>query len=64
MNHLKFIVNGHGKRTAVILPIKYYKQLLEDIHDLAMVAERRNEPTINFKELKRGLKLEPGTGLR
>jgi hypothetical protein len=30
-----------------------YKELLEDIHDLAIIAERRDEPTVTVEELKR-----------
>jgi hypothetical protein len=30
-----------------------YEEPLEDIHDLAIIAERRHEPTITFEELKK-----------
>jgi PHD/YefM family antitoxin component YafN of YafNO toxin-antitoxin module len=52
----KFIVDDKGRKSAVIVPIKEYEELLEDIHDLAIVAERRAEPEINFAELKKKLK--------
>lgn len=52
----KFIIDKSGKKTAVILPIKDYKELLEDIHDLAVIAERKEESTISFDELKIRLK--------
>ena len=48
----KYIVNNKGKKTAIILPMKRYEQLLEDLHDLAIVAERRNEPVISLEEMK------------
>lgn len=51
----QYIVDRQGKRTAVILPIRRYERLLEDLHDLAVVAERRDEPTISFDELRRRL---------
>jgi len=54
----KYIVNNKGKKTAIILPMKRYEQLLEDLHDLAIVAERRNEPVISLEEMKRRLKLD------
>jgi hypothetical protein len=38
---------------AVILPIKEYEKMKEDLHDLAIVAERRNEKTISLEEMKR-----------
>lgn len=37
---------------AVILPIEDYEELLEDIHDLAVIAERKDEPTTGFDEIK------------
>jgi PHD/YefM family antitoxin component YafN of YafNO toxin-antitoxin module len=52
----KFIVDTKGKKTAVILPIEEYEQLMEDLHDLAVVAERRDEKTISMTEMKRRLK--------
>ncbi len=40
---------------AAVLPINEYEELLEDLHDLAVIAERREEPTIPFDELKKKL---------
>ena len=52
----KFIVDIKGKKTAVILPIDEYEQLMEDLHDLAVVAERRDEKPLSLTEMKRRLK--------
>jgi hypothetical protein len=52
----QYIVNEKGKKTGAILPIEEYEELLEDLHDLAIVAERRDEPTITFGELKERLR--------
>lgn len=52
----KFIVDDKGRKSAVIVPIEKYEELLEDIHDLAIVAERRAERTTSFVELKKKLK--------
>ncbi len=38
--------------------IKKYNRLLEDLHDLAVVAERRDEKPISLEEMKRRLKLD------
>ncbi|MBI4287258.1 MAG: hypothetical protein HY671_02380 [Chloroflexi bacterium] len=54
----KFLIDREGKKTDVVLPIKDYERMLEDIHDLAVVAERRNEPTIGLDELKRRLRAD------
>jgi hypothetical protein len=52
----QFVVDSKGKKMGVILPLKRYQKLMEDLHDLAMVAERRAEAPISFKEMKRRLK--------
>lgn len=54
----QFVVDESGKKTAVILPVEEYDELLEDIHDLAIIAERKDEPTINLHELKKRLKAD------
>jgi len=54
--HAQYIVDEEGRRTAVILPIEEYEQLLEDLHDLAVIAERRDEATVSFEEVKERLK--------
>ena len=51
----QFVVDEKGRKTAVILGIKEYEQLMEDRHDLAVVAERRNEDEISFEEMRRRL---------
>jgi hypothetical protein len=52
----KYIVNEKGEKTDAILPIKKYEELVENLHDLAIVAERRDEPTITFGKLKERLR--------
>jgi len=52
----QFVVDAKGRRTAVIVTAKRYEQIMEDLHDLAVVAERRNEGTISLDEMKRRLK--------
>jgi len=52
----QFVVSSKGRKEAVILPIEQYQELLEDLEDLAIIAERRDEPTITLEELKRRLK--------
>lgn len=52
----RFIVNERGEKTAAVLPIDTYEQLLEDLHDLAVVAERKKDPVIPFRKVKERLK--------
>lgn len=49
--HPQFVTNTDGHQTAVLLPIEEYNELLEDLADLATVAERIGEPTISHAKL-------------
>jgi hypothetical protein len=55
-DNLQYVTNQAGEKTAVILPINEFEELLEDLHDLAVVAERRDEPSISHEELLAELK--------
>jgi PHD/YefM family antitoxin component YafN of YafNO toxin-antitoxin module len=52
ISQAQYIVDSDGNKTAVILSIEQYEQLLEDIHDLAIVAERRQEKPISLEQMK------------
>lgn len=52
----QYIVDEKGRKTSTIIPIDEYNELLEDIHDLAVIAERRDESTISFEKIKERLK--------
>ncbi|MFN2453018.1 MAG: hypothetical protein ABR577_02230 [Pyrinomonadaceae bacterium] len=52
----QYVTNQAGEKTAIILPIGEFEELLEDLQDLASVAERRAEPTISHDELLAELK--------
>ena len=52
----KFIIDKNGKKVSVILTIEEYNELLEDIHDLKVVMERREEETMSIDSLKDSLK--------
>ena len=41
-----YVVDENGNRRAVMLPIEEYEELLEDLQDLALIAQRRDEPTV------------------
>jgi hypothetical protein len=55
-NNLQYVTNQAGEKTAVIMPIDEYEELLEDLKDLASVAERRGEASISHDELLAELK--------
>ena len=52
----QYVVDPKGKKLSVILSLERYERLMEDLHDLAIVAERRDEKPISFDEMKRRLK--------
>ena len=52
----QFVIDAKGKKTGVILPVKRYEKLLEDLHDLAVIAERREEKPISLEEMEHRLK--------
>jgi hypothetical protein len=55
-SEVRYVTNQDGEKTAVILPIEDFEELLEDLGDLAAVAERRDEPTISHDDLLAELK--------
>jgi PHD/YefM family antitoxin component YafN of YafNO toxin-antitoxin module len=52
----QYITDRDGQKTGVILSIDEYERLLDDLHDLAMVAERRSETPVNLDKMKEWLK--------
>ena len=52
----QYVVGTKGKKLSVILSLERYERLMEDLHDLAVVAEWRDEQPISFEETKRRLK--------
>lgn len=55
----QYVIDEKGNKTGVLLPLKQYEKLMEDLHDLAVIAERRDEADISIDELKRQLE-KPG----
>ncbi len=48
----RYVTNRQGKRTGVVLSLKRYSRLMEDLHDLVMVAERRSEKPLSADDMK------------
>ena len=49
-------MDERGKKESVVLPIREYEELLEDLDDLAVIAERKQEPLEPLEVVKAGLK--------
>lgn len=54
--HPQFVVDDTGNRTSVILPFGEFEELLEDLGDLAVAAERRKEAVVSHEDLTAELK--------
>ena len=53
---VQYVTNQAGEKTAVILSMAKFQGLLEDLEDLLLVAERRDEPTISHADVVAELK--------
>lgn len=51
----QFITDADGQRVSVVLPVAEYEELLEDVSDLAAVAERREEERVSLADVKQRL---------
>lgn len=51
----QYITDDRGDKVAVVIPISDYEELMEDVADLAAVAERRDEETVSLAEVKKRL---------
>ncbi len=52
----RYVIDAKGKKTEVILSLRQYQELMENLHDLAIIAERRSEKPVSLAEFKRRLK--------
>ena len=51
----RYVTDRKGKRTGVVLSLKRYSRLMEDLHDLAVVAEHRDEKPVTADDMKKRL---------
>lgn len=51
LDQVRYITDDAGARSGVILTMEQFQRLLEDLEDLAVIAERRDEPTSTHEEL-------------
>lgn len=54
----QFLTDSRGEKVAVVLPLEEYDSLMEDLQDLAVLAERRDEPRLSLGEVKERLKAD------
>lgn len=53
----RYITDENGKKLEVVLPINIFLELIEDLQDLAVRAERKDEESISHQQLLEELKL-------
>lgn len=53
---VQYITDDSGLKTGVIMSVQDFEELVEDLHDLAIIAERRDEPTLSHDEVIAELK--------
>ncbi len=50
--NVQFVTDANGERTAVILPLDEYEELLEDLHVTRIAEETKDEVPIPWEEVK------------
>jgi PHD/YefM family antitoxin component YafN of YafNO toxin-antitoxin module len=51
----QYLTDERGAKVAVVIPIADYDALMEDLADLACVAERRDEERVSWEDVKKQL---------
>lgn len=49
--NVQYVTDANGERTAVILPLDEYQELLEDLHVARVAQETKDEPRRPFSEV-------------
>jgi PHD/YefM family antitoxin component YafN of YafNO toxin-antitoxin module len=49
--NVQYITDANGERTAVILPLEEYEELLEDLHVTRLAYETKDEPSRPLSEV-------------
>ena len=51
----QYLTDEGGRKIAVVLPVQEFEELMEDVSDLAAVAERRGEERVSLAEVRQRL---------
>ncbi len=52
---IRFLVDEKGRKKSVVLPMKEYQALVEDLADMAVIAERNGDPTQSLDLVRKNL---------
>ena len=62
---IRFLVDQRGRKQSVVISMKEYQELLEDLSDLVIIADRKSEPAESLEAVKERLEERWGsTGSR
>jgi hypothetical protein len=50
--NVQYVTDANGERTAVILPLEEYEELLEELHLIRVAEETKDDPRIPWEEVK------------
>jgi len=53
---IQFVTDGKGKRVAVMIDLKKYGNVWEDIYDNLVAESRAKEPRVSWESVKKRLK--------
>lgn len=53
MKGVQYLVDDKGKKKAVLIDLRYQRQLWNDFYELLVTKERENEPSESSNEVKR-----------
>ena len=54
--HPQYITNDNGEKMSVILPIQEFENIIEDIEDVVIVAQRKDENLTSHQNVLEELK--------
>ena len=55
---VQYIVDGSGKRKAVVISLDEWGEIWEDIYDALVSEARKDEPTVSWETLKAEIDLK------
>jgi hypothetical protein len=54
----QYLTDERGQKVAVVIPIAEFDALMEDVSDLACVAERRDEERLSLEQVRKQLQAD------
>jgi hypothetical protein len=58
MKGIQFVVDDTGKKNAVLIDLSEWGELWEDIYDVLLAQSRKDEPTVDWEDLKAEMSAE------